>query len=429
MGLVWGIFFVEILGLYFLHQFFECTIIYIGLIALNSSFILLTAVKLKKYAGFPFVVAYMVRLAALLFDDWTSFLTNMNGDIEAYYKAAIQFSENPSAPSSYGGMYSKVLGVIFQFTGPSKLMGAYINLLLGMSTIYLVVKVLEKIQIKQKSKTIILYWIGLFPYSIYNSSVVYRETIISFLFTVSCYFAIQWFSKQNMKYMLLCLAPAAATALFHAGSIVFMLGYFFVFMFYVPSKHAFVIRKDSVATFAVIVVVIGVVVLNPNLFLGKFLGAMQDSDAIVQQFNRNTGGSAYLSWLQVSSVPQAILWSPLKAFYFMFSPIPFDWRNIVDAVTFLIDSMSYLYLLTFIVRHMKTSKYSFLLIGSFIGVLAAAFVFGMGTWTAGTAIRHRNKIFAVILIMYALSMVKQDKDGVNTMYPSKALNAQPDGKS
>ena len=116
--------------------------------------------------------------------------------------------------------------------------------------------------------------------------------------------------------------------------IVFAGGYLLLFLFYVPSRNRFVVRKDILATVFVIGIAAGVILLNPRLFLAKFQGVMQNSDALISQFNLNFGGSAYLVNLQASSVQQVILMSPLKALYFLFSPVPFDWRNIMDAIAY-----------------------------------------------------------------------------------------------
>lgn len=422
MIVIWICLFVESLVLYFLNQFLDCEEIYMFIIALNSIALMVPVLKMERELRIPFWVAYVLRVFALILDNETSMLSNMNGDIDEYYTAAVQYYHNPAAKDLYGGLYSKLLGMVFDFTGPSRLIGAYINVLIGMSTIYVVYRFMKSAHVANRVQKYIAYWIAIFPYSIYNSCVVYRETIIAFLFLLSFYFAYQWFRYPKIRNMVLALIFVAGASLFHAGSIVLATGYILLFVFYIPNKKMFVIRKDTVAVLFVVAVAIAVIVLNPNLFLGKFLGVIENPETAIQQFNRNTGGSAYLTWLQASSLFQVVLWSPLKAFYFLLSPIPFDWRNIIDAVTFLIDSLSYLYCLLAAFKNAKESNYRPLIIAAILSILAAVFVFGVGTWTAGTAIRHRNKIFAVVLMMYALSTVKDSEDGISTTKLQNGLN-------
>ena len=416
MGVVWSLFNLEALVLYFLHQIIDCSIVYIIFIAINSIAIVFAAAKLNKVVFAPFCLGYGARLVILFFDQYTLALSNMNGDIQAYFSAALEYYANPNVMGAGGGMYSKVLGFILRVIGPSHLMAAYTNVLLGMTTMYLLCKVLQLVKVSDKVQRIAVLWLALFPYSIYSSTVVYRETVIAALFMASVYCATRWFIQPGIKWILCCLVSVGLAAMFHAGSVVLAIGYFLIFIFYVPGKKKFVIRRDSVAVFLVILAGIAAVVYNPSLFLGKFMSAMEDSSSIIQQFNRNTGGSAYLTWLRASTLTDVILGSPLKAIYFAFSPIPMDWRGIVDAVTFAVDSLSYFYCIAYTIRHMKQSPYKSLIVALLCSVIAAIFVFGIGTWTAGTAIRHRNKIFAVILAMFALSTISTS--------PQKQLNSK-----
>ncbi|MEG0339736.1 MAG: hypothetical protein RR573_07440, partial [Oscillospiraceae bacterium] len=139
-----------------------------------------------------------------------------------------------------------------------------------------------------------------------------------------------------------------------------------------------------------------------------FLGAIEDKEVIMNQFNISYGGSVYLKWLRAQTPLQAILFSPIKMFYLMLSPLPSGWRGLKDIVSFCADSLAYAYLLFNIIKNRKKSDYTSFITAMLIGVLLVIFVFGIGTWTAGTAIRHRNKIFAVIL----MSCKKREKSHI-----------------
>ena len=60
-------------------------------------------------------------------------------------------------------------------------------------------------------------------------------------------------------------------------------------------------------------------------------------------------------------------------FYFLFSPIPLDWRHLMDILTFIMDSSIYLYLLYTIIKYLKNNIHAIyssitypLLIGFFV---------------------------------------------------------------
>lgn len=127
----------------------------------------------------------------------------------------------------------------------------------------------------------------------------------------------------------------------------------------------------------------------------------------MNQFNYEIGGSAYLSEITVRSLRDTIIFLPLKLIYFLFSPLPTNWRGLIDIIPFFIDSIWYFICLYYIVRRLKKTPYHCFVLAIGIGWLATAFVFGIGTWTAGTAIRHRNKIFAVLLMLVAASSFRE----------------------
>lgn len=403
MVVTWIAFVVECLILYFIHPLLQSDVAYWLLISLNSVLFVSLAMTKRRCYAFPIICAYILRIAVLIFDYNTSILSNMNGDILGYYTAAKEYSNTGFFQNLYGGTYSRLLGVVFEFTGTSRLIGAYMNVLLGVSTIHVVWLVLRRIKISSNVVATILYWIALFPYSIYSSSVVYRETIISFLIVLSFYYAFRWFLKPRLLNVLRCLIAIGIAAIFHAGNIVIAIGYMLLFLFYVPGKNKFLIRRDAVITFGAILAIGLFVFSNPNMFLSKFVNNL---DNVISLFNNDTGGSAYLTWINASSIGQVILWSPLKAFYFLFSPVPLDWRGLSDVFTFAIDSFSYIWCVISILKNARKSKYKELIISVSIGIIALVFAFGIGTWTAGTAVRHRNKVFATLLCLFALTKVQ-----------------------
>ena len=81
--------------------------------------------------------------------------------------------------------------------------------------------------------------------------------------------------------------------------------------------------------------------------------------------------------------------------------MPWDWRGLKDIGAFLVDSLVYVVCLCYVFKNYKYSENRKLVLALLLGFFATAFVFGVGTWNAGTAIRHRNKIFSVLLLMTA----------------------------
>ena len=407
MAIPWLFLGVELLAVYPLHILMDDFPAAMIVVILNALTVELFLLKQQRSMSITLTVAFFLRLLAAIFDSITLNLSNMNSDCLGYFDAAKVFAEGHEA--TYGWMYSRLLGVAFRFAGSSRFLAEYINVILGLTTIWILYKSLILISIDKRKIYFAVWVISVFPYSIYSSCVTYRETIIATFVALSVYFALKWYLRQKWKNMFLCFASIAIASTFHAGVVVMSLGFALLFTMYSYQTNRFAVNKKSIISLGLFLSAFALVVLVfPEVFFAKLSNMSEES--IVTQVNWNYGGSAYLSWLHPNSLLQVIIASPLKLLYFLFSPLPGDWRGIVDIVTFLIDGCVYLYCIYYTLKNYKESKYRHFIAAIFIGWIITALVFGLGTWTAGTAIRHRNKIFMVLLLITVMSSVRNDKE-------------------
>ena len=89
-------------------------------------------------------------------------------------------------------------------------------------------------------------------------------------------------------------------------------------------------------------------------------------------------------------------------FYFLVVPLPNYWRGLNDVLSFALDGTIYLYFLVYLTKHRLKISRSPIAVGLMIALLGATFVFGVSVSNAGTALRHRHKIYPVFLILVAL---------------------------
>jgi len=159
-----------------------------------------------------------------------------------------------------------------------------------------------------------------------------------------------------------------------------------------------------------------VLLISQSVFTEYFNNILKSEDielAFIAKVNTDVqGGSAYLTWINPDSTTQALLFSPLKMFYFLFSPIPLDWRGIGDIFGFCLDSSIHFFLFFIIISGMKYIKYkrdNTLVKFFVISALITAFIYAYGVSTAGTAMRHRTKIVPVLIVAAAISYSYKDK--------------------
>lgn len=102
-------------------------------------------------------------------------------------------------------------------------------------------------------------------------------------------------------------------------------------------------------------------------------------------------------------------------FYFLFSPLPTNWRGFGDIIAFIIDSSFYIFLCWNIAKNYRFSnKFGNIKLFLLIGLSISVFVFAFGTYTAGTALRHRAKLLPMLTVLYAVSSsslnIKEDSE-------------------
>lgn len=189
---------------------------------------------------------------------------------------------------------------------------------------------------------------------------------------------------------------------FHAGVIGLLAGYTFLYMFYSPKSKAFTFRPRTVSAFLLMMLASMVVYLQfGHVFLAKFQ-TVEDIAGIYGVASSSRGGSAYLTSLKINSIWQLFVYAPIKMIYFLVVPLPHHWRGFNDVVAFMLDGVVYLYFLLFLIKQRRVITRTPLAIGLTIALLGAIFVFGVGISNAGTALRHRQKIYPIFLVLLAL---------------------------
>lgn len=401
---VWLLYLIEILFSFFAKQTFSGNefLIQIIVIVVTTAVCFVEILKLPKHIVMPIVISFAISIAGVFFDHYTMLLSDFSSDVAGYYEYGVRCMENLSDTGVYG-VYSQFLGILFRFTGPSILIAAYTNSLLGVTTKYIFFKCMHTMRIEIKQQEFFMWVFSLFPYSLYNSMVAYREQMIITFLMLSLLFLLKWINESEVRNQILSFAFLLCASVFHAGVILVGIGYGIVFAFYSPMRKRMLFKKSTIKfLIGILAAIILIVFANPDLFLTKFLGAMNDESAIISKFNMSTGSSSYLTWIDATSIFQVIIFSPLKILYFWVSPVPFDWRGIGDVITFCIDSFTYIATWVFLLKNIRKGTNKSLLLALLIGVFLSSVAFGIGTWNAGTAMRHRNKLFGILMVLAAI---------------------------
>lgn len=360
----------------------------------------------KKNKWSIYVGAYFIRIFTMFWDIYARNIFTLVGsgaDSEGFLRTAINISRDLSLlhENVYGNLYTKILGVIIYMTSENRIIPHYLNVLLGLSIILLSDKIFSKLDFDFKTHRRSLILLSFFPISIIHSGILLRENMISFFLLLSFYQFLKWLDSQSIGSMITALLLVLISAIMHSATIVIAVGYIFAYIFYDERNNKLSFSFKSIFSFFFSVVVLGIILSNESLFLAKF-SKMESLSDLNQIAVSGWGGSVYLTGINVNNPLQLIVFSPIKMLYFLGSPMPLNWRGINDVITFFIDGLIYLILTIQIVRNYRKSKeknYPMLFLG--ISIFSFLFVFGIGINNAGTALRHRNKIFPLLVILWA----------------------------
>lgn len=408
MLFVLSFFILEVLITYFLKDYFVLGPGY-GMMLLLTSIVGISLYlyrTLEKEWLILIFTGFAVRVLVLFIDLYVPAIPIFSSGTDTeYFHEVSMLIANGMFPLEDGATnYVPFLSGIYYMVGDQRPFAQFLNIAFWVFAAVYLMKTLVHLEIDKKLTFIALLIFTFMPNSIFMSSILLRESIIVFLITVSLYHFIRWFTEGKFLDFVLAVLLGLGSMMFHSGMIGFVVAYILAFAF-LNANGSKKMMKNTL--FILMLLVLGTVVMqNSELFLSKFIGPEGSAVSALEISGR--GGSMYLSSLNGLTGIVALLVAPLKMFYFMFSPIPLDWRGLGDVVSFLFDSSIYVFLVGATIYGLYRSDMPLrnkIFILLFLGI--TVLVYSYGTQSAGTAMRHRNKIIPLLLITYAIANSKQ----------------------
>jgi len=370
-------------------------------------------VRNKHQHAILLTLAFLARIVFLLWDVYASHIFNLpnsGADSWMYYRnaQAIGMDITQFFAPQRGQVYSQIIGLLFYLTGTSsRVLGGYVNVLLGLSVVLLIQRMLRMLGATARVRGRVLLLASFFPNSLIMSAIFLREMFPTFFVAASLLYFIKWFQKPSTRGMLMCLLLLGMASIFHSGVIGLALGYFYGFLFYQPRNRRFTFLPRSMLSFVLLsaVIYLAVTVFQDSIF-GKFQNVDEFED-IYRTANMRLGGSAYLVNMQINTLWQFVIFSPVKMLYFLGAPMPWNWRGPMDIITFMTDSALYLYVVVSLFRRWRqlgSAKPLARMLA--IAMLGAVLIFGVGVSNAGTALRHRQKLLPLFLVLLSVLQYK-----------------------
>ena len=307
-----------------------------------------------------------------------------------------------------GGWYPKFIAFWYNYFKLQRPIAQYINILMAMTAISVVIATMNYLKMDSRVKSLITALMCFLPNSAIIHSILLRETLIMFLLACCLYFFVRYFKEGGIHWLIISMALVIIATPIHSGAIAVLVGETLALILYDRRDRSMRVTPKTIALAVVTVLVfLTAYTLFQDELFGKFRGADSAEDIIDTVRLYNSGGSAYDAGFNISNPTlNLIVNTPIRMFYFLSSPLPWNWRGIEDIISFCFSSSVYIYALyrafVEIRRSARSERRSLIIVFTIIALCCALF-FAWGVSNAGTAMRHREKFLMVYLILIALS--------------------------
>lgn len=373
-------------------------------IIINSYFLIINVKSEKSNIIILFVLGYIIRICVLLLDLYGRNLViifSSGADSEAFFRIANEIANNRNMlfNTVRGGYYTKFLGLLIALIGQNRVFLQYINIIFSMVSGIILLNIIKNLKISKKYLKVGILAFMFFPMAVIHSSILLRESMITMLVILSIDSFIKWFNDNETKTFILCIIFIILACILHAGV-------FGIFVMYTISYSKYTFSKknmnfNKIASLLIFIIGFTIIFLKRDILFNRI--SFNNTEDLYRALNINTiytGSSSYLQNLHFTNPVQIITYAPIKMIYFLFSPVITDWRGINDFLVFMLDSLFYIISFVIIIKYLiKSQIRSDLILNIIFAVLLTTVIFGFGVSNTGAAIRHRNKIFFLFLII------------------------------
>jgi len=318
----------------------------------------------------------------------------------------------PATPGAY--LYSKFIGLVYIITGRSPFIIQYINVLLGLLTVYLVYKLIVVLGGSERASLAGALCAAIFPTLNMYSAIILRENVITFFSLLSVYYFVLWLKTGSISRITLSVVCLFVASSVH-GAIILVGGvYLFLFCFYRPKDKTWrLLSMKAVLAIAVSVVLFGI-------FKDKLLSKIPSDITLLfsADYLRGrleplaVGRAAYLVGYYPGSLIDIFIQTPVRIIFFLFMPFPWKIVGVSDIIGSA-DAIMYAILIFLSFRSIakidKENKVLMLALG--LVVILEIVTFAWGTSNFGTAIRHRQKFVCLLIAAASVGMFSKKNNG------------------
>ncbi len=299
-------------------------------------------------------------------------------------------------------LFSKLVAVLYSAFGVHTM---FINLFIlatSFGTAFFVYKASMLItdhdyNVSAKALFLFLLW----PIDIIFSVTYLREMPIQMFVAMSFYFFVRYIKYRDPVSLVIAFVSIACASLMHSGVIAIIA----VYVMFIPRSE----RDTRARLFSpknIILLLVALIALRFSPVWGSLSAKLGDVDTAQDLVNRSQQFNVEASTQYVTEMPSSftgfILQTPWRAALFAIVPLPWMINSSATAFAWVIDAVPQIWFIyRLVVMNKKTmglKQRVYYMIGVF-SIIGTYIVCGMGTTAYGNAIRHRSKVFPIMVVL------------------------------
>lgn len=320
------------------------------------------------------------------------------GDADNFYISA----RNIISGDSNALVFPYIIAFLIKLFGDNRILVQEFNVLIYILTAYTAHCYLRYKKYSNRLIDIAHILLAFFPTYVSLCGLLLREPIQIYIGLLVYIISLEYLDNSRKEYIVLGVILIILGGFLHGAFWALLSGPLSLFLFYDIKEKKWIVKKKMFLIFMGLIIS-SLLILNffPISFINAYIPTSWND--IVARFNRyNTllnGRTDYLKDWTVTQPWELLLYIPVKTFYYFVSPVPWEWKNLIDLISFISDSVIYiLFWLFTIISLFKSRKEHRLSVLVIVELLPMSVAYALGTVNAGTALRHRCLLFAVAVI-------------------------------
>lgn len=364
----------------------------------------------RQFVGLGvFLAALVSRLLGVTITTLTSLNTYAQADADRFAASAAataatfangQLPQVPTDPDQVVSLWGLFLSPIWLLPGPNRLYARLVVALTGALAVYALYRLTVTIH-SQRAGVVAATPLVVYPSFVFVHSTILREAFVLAGLIGATYLLAgepRWPRRETGQYALAVVALATITVIRWENLPIYLL----VLVTAVVVRFQASIPSPRVAVaFTTAGAISGGWLGRPVIRAG--LGWLS-----FKRHKRSEGRTVYLPEFRPDTIPKAVVFAPIGAVYFLFTPFPWMVGTVADAVVFLEALMN---LVAFVVAlagvPLAWDRSAPMTAALCLGFVIAVILYGLVNANVGTVVRQRQMVLWVVFLFAGVAVAER----------------------